>query len=129
MQCKDKFLIQSTKVAASTDMDEIPPDTVRRNCKMCNLEGLSLHYHYNEIISIAVRHLVVYVQFNKDADKVIEEMKLKVVYTLPSGGSDDSSVSSLGSRSFKGASDDLTVRLWQFCSNMHDIYYSLINIQ
>ncbi|AQK73172.1 Vesicle-associated protein 2-1 [Zea mays] len=73
MQCKDKFLIQSTKVAASTDMDEIPPDT-----------------------------------FNKEADKVIEEMKLKVVYTLPScGGSDDSSVSSLGSRSFKAASDDL----------------------
>jgi hypothetical protein len=28
MQSKDKFLIQSTKVAASTDMDEIPPDTV-----------------------------------------------------------------------------------------------------
>ncbi|RLM79112.1 hypothetical protein C2845_PM12G22210 [Panicum miliaceum] len=74
MQCKDKFLIQSTKVPASTDMDEIPPDT-----------------------------------FNKEADKVIEEMKLKVVYTLPSGGSDDSSVSSLGSRSFKAASDDLTM--------------------
>ena len=37
MQCKDKFLIQSTKVPASTDMDEIPPDTVRRNCKMTNL--------------------------------------------------------------------------------------------
>ncbi|AQK54048.1 vesicle-associated protein 2-1 isoform X1 [Zea mays] len=73
MQCKDKFLIQSTKVAASTDMDEIPPDT-----------------------------------FNKETDKVIEEMKLRVVYTLPSGGgSDDSSVSSLGSRSFKAASDDL----------------------
>ncbi|CAD6343800.1 unnamed protein product [Miscanthus lutarioriparius] len=74
MQCKDKFLIQSTKVAASTDMDEIPPDT-----------------------------------FNKETDKVIEEMKLKVVYTAPSGGSDDSSVSSLGSRSFKAASDDLTM--------------------
>jgi MSP (Major sperm protein) domain len=28
MQCKDKFLIQSTKVAPSTDMDEIPADTV-----------------------------------------------------------------------------------------------------
>ncbi|XP_025805403.1 vesicle-associated protein 2-1 isoform X1 [Panicum hallii] len=74
VQCKDKFLIQSTKVPASTDMDEIPPDT-----------------------------------FNKEADKVIDEMKLKVVYTLPSGGSDDSSVSSLGSRSFKAASDDLTM--------------------
>ncbi|CAL5020571.1 unnamed protein product [Urochloa decumbens] len=74
MQCKDKFLIQSTKVAASTDMDEIPPDT-----------------------------------FNKEPEKVIEEMKLRVVYTLPSGGSDDSSASSLGSRSFKAASDDLTM--------------------
>ncbi|KAK3158612.1 hypothetical protein QOZ80_2AG0139400 [Eleusine coracana subsp. coracana] len=74
MQCKDKFLIQSTRVAASTDMDEIPPDT-----------------------------------FNKEVDKVIEEMKLKVVYTLPSVGSDDSSASSIGSRSFKAASDDLTM--------------------
>jgi hypothetical protein len=33
MQCKDKFLIQSTKVAASTDMDEIPPDTVSKKCR------------------------------------------------------------------------------------------------
>ncbi|XP_062222587.1 vesicle-associated protein 2-1-like [Phragmites australis] len=74
MQCKDKFLIQSTKVVASTDMDEIPPDT-----------------------------------FNKEVDKVIEEMKLKVVYTIPSGGSDDSSVTSSGNRSFKAASDDLTM--------------------
>ena len=37
MHCKDKFLIQSTKVPASTDMDEIPHDTVRRNFKMTNL--------------------------------------------------------------------------------------------
>lgn len=28
MQCKDKFLLQSTKVPQSTDIDEIPPDTV-----------------------------------------------------------------------------------------------------
>uniref|UniRef100_A0A0E0R258 MSP domain-containing protein n=1 Tax=Oryza rufipogon TaxID=4529 RepID=A0A0E0R258_ORYRU len=74
MQCKDKFLIQSTKVAASTDMDEIPPNT-----------------------------------FNKEVDKVIEEMKLKVVYTVPSGSSDDSGITSLGSRSFKLGSDDLTM--------------------
>lgn len=66
------------------------------------------------MISIYTCHFVVCVQFNKEADKVIEEMKLKVVYTLPSGGSDDSSVSSLGSRSFKAASDDLTVRLWNY---------------
>jgi hypothetical protein len=76
MQCKDKFLIQSTRVAASTDMDEIPPDT-----------------------------------FNKEVDKVIEEIKLKVVYTVPSGSSDDSGITSLGSRSFKSLSDDFTVRV------------------
>uniref|UniRef100_A0A0E0I8L6 MSP domain-containing protein n=1 Tax=Oryza nivara TaxID=4536 RepID=A0A0E0I8L6_ORYNI len=75
MQCKDKFLIQSTKlVATSTDMDEIPPNT-----------------------------------FNKEVDKVIEEMKLKVVYTVPSGSFDDSSITSLGSMTFKLGSDDLTV--------------------
>lgn len=50
MQCKDKFLIQSTKVAPSTDMDEIPADT-----------------------------------FTKEGDKVIEEMKLRVVYKNPTG--------------------------------------------
>uniref|UniRef100_A0A804LIC9 MSP domain-containing protein n=2 Tax=Zea mays TaxID=4577 RepID=A0A804LIC9_MAIZE len=73
MQCKDKFLIQSTKVATGTEMDEIP-----------------------------------LIRSTRKADKVIEEMKLKVVYTLPSyGGSNDSSVSFLGSRSFKAASDDL----------------------
>ncbi|KAI4980863.1 hypothetical protein ZWY2020_021348 [Hordeum vulgare] len=74
MQSKDKFLIQSTRVAASTDMDEIPPDT-----------------------------------FNKDGDKVIEEMKLKVVYTLPSGSSDDSGVTSSANRSFKQGGDDLSM--------------------
>lgn len=74
MQSKDKFLIQSTKVAASTDMDEIPPDT-----------------------------------FNKEGDKVIEEMKLRVVYTLPSGSSDDSGVTSSANRSFRQGSDDLSM--------------------
>uniref|UniRef100_A0ACD5ZH51 Uncharacterized protein n=1 Tax=Avena sativa TaxID=4498 RepID=A0ACD5ZH51_AVESA len=74
MQSKDKFLIQSTKVAASTDMDEIPPDT-----------------------------------FNKEGDKLIEEMKLRVVYTLPSGSSEDSGVTSSGSRSFRQANDDLSM--------------------
>lgn len=63
------------------------------------------------MISTTICYLVTCVQFNKETDKIIEEMKLKVVYTLPSGASDDSSVSSLGSRSFKAASDDLLVRL------------------
>ncbi|XP_020599184.1 vesicle-associated protein 2-1 [Phalaenopsis equestris] len=45
MQCMDKFLIQSTKVPPSIDIDEIPPDT-----------------------------------FTKDGEKVIEELKLRVVY-------------------------------------------------
>jgi hypothetical protein len=66
----------------------------------------------------------------RKADKVIEEMKLKVVYTLPSyGGSNDSSVSFLGSRSFKAASDDLMVRLWQLSSDMYGTCDSLINFQ
>lgn len=29
MQCKDKFLLQSTTVNPNTDVDELPPDTVR----------------------------------------------------------------------------------------------------
>ncbi|KAJ6963083.1 hypothetical protein NC652_001648 [Populus alba x Populus x berolinensis] len=46
MQCKDKFLLQSTIVLPPANVDELPPDT-----------------------------------FNKDSDgKVIQEMKLRVVY-------------------------------------------------
>lgn len=29
MQCKDKFLLQSTIVPSNTDVDDLPPDTVR----------------------------------------------------------------------------------------------------
>uniref|UniRef100_J3MS80 Protein kinase domain-containing protein n=1 Tax=Oryza brachyantha TaxID=4533 RepID=J3MS80_ORYBR len=72
MPCKDKFFIQSTKVAVSTNMDEIPLGT-----------------------------------FNKEVDKVIEEIKPRVVYTLPSGSSDDSGITSSESRSFRSGSDDL----------------------
>uniref|UniRef100_A0A0E0MAF1 MSP domain-containing protein n=1 Tax=Oryza punctata TaxID=4537 RepID=A0A0E0MAF1_ORYPU len=85
MQCKDKFLIQSTTVAASTDMDEIPSNT-----------------------------------FNREVDKVIEEMKLKVVYTVPSGSSDDSGTTSFGSRSFKLGSDDLTIQTIQRLKDERD---------
>jgi hypothetical protein len=48
-------------------------------------------------------------QFNKDGDKLIEEMKLKVVYTLPSGSSEDSGVTSSANRSFRQGTDDLSV--------------------
>nr|CAD1844958.1 unnamed protein product [Ananas comosus var. bracteatus] len=68
MQCKDKFLIQSTKVPPSADIDEIPPDT-----------------------------------FNKEGDKVIEELKLRVVYANPA--EKESGLTS--SRSLKKGSDDL----------------------
>ncbi|TVU28997.1 hypothetical protein EJB05_20539 [Eragrostis curvula] len=40
MQCKDKFLIQSTKVAASTDMDEIPPDTMLKNASIEEIQNI-----------------------------------------------------------------------------------------
>ncbi|KAL8088887.1 hypothetical protein AgCh_038593 [Apium graveolens] len=47
MQCKDKFLLQSTQVAPHTDIDELPLDTVRiylrnpslaflRHCRISN---------------------------------------------------------------------------------------------
>ncbi|KAJ6828361.1 vesicle-associated protein 2-1 [Iris pallida] len=71
MQCKDKFLLQSTKVPPSTDIDEIPQDT-----------------------------------FNKDGDKVIEERKLRVVYTAPGQSGHGNSEGDSGltsSRSFRNS--------------------------
>lgn len=72
LQCKDKFLIQSTKVPPSIDFDEIPPDT-----------------------------------FIKDEQKVIEELKLRVVFVTPqslnadSGG--ESGITSAAKLSMRGS--------------------------
>nr|XP_010933583.2 vesicle-associated protein 2-1 isoform X1 [Elaeis guineensis] len=77
MQCKDKFLFQSTKVPPSTDMDELPPDT-----------------------------------FSKDGDKVIEELKLRVVYMASSQSSHGNSEEDSGltsSTSLKWDSDNLSM--------------------
>ncbi|KAJ4746500.1 Vesicle-associated protein 1-1 [Rhynchospora pubera] len=71
MQCKDKFLIQSSKVAPSTDMDEIPPDT-----------------------------------FTKEGDKVIDEMKLRVVYKNPTGRAN---LETSGMTSLPIGSDDISM--------------------
>lgn len=57
MQCKDKFLLQSTQVAPHTDIDELPQDT-----------------------------------FNKESGRIIEELKLRVVYILPESGSANTGV-------------------------------------
>ncbi|RZB56909.1 Vesicle-associated protein 2-1 isoform C [Glycine soja] len=60
MQCKDKFLLQSTIVNPNTDVDDLPPDT-----------------------------------FNKDGEKSIEDMKLRVVYISPmspQGSTEDDTV-------------------------------------
>ncbi|XP_074358604.1 vesicle-associated protein 2-1-like isoform X2 [Apium graveolens] len=59
MQCKDKFLLQSTQVAPHTDIDELPLDT-----------------------------------FNKESGRIIEELKLRVVYILPESGSANTEVKS-----------------------------------
>lgn len=59
MQCKDKFLLQSTQVAPHNDIDELPQDT-----------------------------------FNKESGRIIEELKLRVVYILPQSGSANEEVSS-----------------------------------
>ncbi|XP_072985177.1 vesicle-associated protein 2-1-like isoform X2 [Typha latifolia] len=77
VQCKDKFLIQSTRVPPSIDIDEIPADT-----------------------------------FNKDGIKVIEELKLGVVYTSPFGhanSEEDYGLTSSVARRSRQSSDDLMV--------------------
>nr|XP_045087188.1 uncharacterized protein LOC123494814 [Aegilops tauschii subsp. strangulata] len=60
-------------------------------------------------------------KFNKDADKVIEVMKLRVVYTLPSGRSDNSGVTASANRSFRQGTDDLTVILVSSMSYLGNI--------
>ncbi|XP_058085106.1 vesicle-associated protein 2-1 [Magnolia sinica] len=88
MQCRDKFLLQSTKVPPTTDIDEIPQDA-----------------------------------FNKDDGKVIEERKLKVVYTTPSGsGHGNSESESLLSSSISRSSTrhNSDVVSMDFCSSVED---------
>ncbi|KAH7687541.1 Vesicle-associated membrane-protein-associated protein [Dioscorea alata] len=76
MQCKDKFLLQSTKVAPVADVDELPPET-----------------------------------FNKEGDKVIEELKLKVIYKALVQSSaenlDESSMTS-ASRNLRQSSESIS---------------------
>ncbi|XP_039122874.1 vesicle-associated protein 2-1-like [Dioscorea cayenensis subsp. rotundata] len=76
MQCKDKFLLQSTKVAPVADVDELPPET-----------------------------------FNKEGDKVIEELKLKVIYKAlvqsSAGNLDESSMTS-ASRNLRQSSESIS---------------------
>ncbi|KAM0935517.1 putative major sperm protein (MSP) [Dioscorea sansibarensis] len=76
MQCKDKFLLQSTKVAPVADVDELPPET-----------------------------------FNKEVDKVIEELKLKVVYKAllqsSAGNLDEPSMTS-ASRNLRQGSEGIS---------------------
>ncbi|KAL2321525.1 hypothetical protein Fmac_025904 [Flemingia macrophylla] len=44
MQCKDKFLLQSTVVAPNTDVDDLPPDTFNKGEK--SIEDLKLRVLY-----------------------------------------------------------------------------------
>jgi hypothetical protein len=73
---------------------------------MTDSYGLMLRSHQDKMISNSTNCIF---QFNKDGDKLIEEMKLKVVYTLPSGSSEDSGVTSSANRSFRQGTDDLSV--------------------
>eukprot|EP00258_Populus_trichocarpa_P014507 XP_006368957.2 vesicle-associated protein 2-1 isoform X2 [Populus trichocarpa] len=78
MQCKDKFLLQSTIVPPPANVDELPPDT-----------------------------------FNKDSDgKVIQEMKLRVVYmpTSTTQGNLEDEVLLKGSEKSPDANSDLLRR-------------------
>ncbi|KVH95570.1 Major sperm protein [Cynara cardunculus var. scolymus] len=73
MQCKDKFLVQSTAVAPHTDVDQ--------NTYLVISDATLLH---------------ACIQFSKEPGKTIEEYKLKVTYVLPTpahqGPSDDHNV-------------------------------------
>lgn len=75
MQCRDKFLFQTTKEPPTSDIDEIPQDT-----------------------------------FNKDGEKVIEECKLRVVYTMPAGAVHASSGASLLRMNSKQSSETASMR-------------------
>ena len=51
-------------------------------------------------------------------------MKLRVVYTLPSGSSEDSGVTSSANRSFRLGTDDLSVRLASFIIYVGNIRFA-----
>ena len=72
----------------NTDVDELPPDTVREST-------LSLVYRINCIIGkekIDLEYCHIGLQFNKDSGNTIEELKLRVAYISPNspqGSSED----------------------------------------
>jgi hypothetical protein len=79
MQCKDKFLLQSTIVPPPANVDELPPDTVRVLTWRRKVIHVSLAWLCKMILYL--NNDWFYCQFNKDSDgKVIQEMKLRVVY-------------------------------------------------
>mgnify|MGYP006973720912 CR=1 FL=1 len=69
---------------------------------------LTFHQLYSTYIYICI------LQFNKDADMMIEEMKLRVVYTLPSGSSDNNGVTSLAYRSFRNFRQGTMISRWDW---------------
>lgn len=77
MQCKDKFLLQSTIVPPNTDVDELPADAVRI------LTWALFEWTYHFILISSIEILFSYFQFNKDSGRAIEECKLKVIYMTP----------------------------------------------
>ncbi|KAJ0104871.1 hypothetical protein Patl1_18380 [Pistacia atlantica] len=86
MQCKDKFLLQSAIVLPNTDVDELPPDTVK------NI-GASNNF------------------FNKDSGKTIEECKLRVVYTPPTAAQGNLEDEGLGSSTWSPDANSTLQRL------------------
>lgn len=115
MQCKDKFLLQSTIVPPNSDVDDLSPDTVRISfTKDCVPILLTVALYFHSVSSTIrlcsyTNMLWFVVQFNKDGGKTVEECKLRVVYVSPNTGQDNLEDNTL--KSSRQSFDDSTVSL------------------
>jgi len=96
MQCKDKFLLQSTIVAPNTDVDDLPANTVRDS-----ILSFTLYQLYKLKRKSWSWILLFGLQFNKDSGNSIEDLKLRVAYITPSspeGSSEDDAAKNSGQK-------------------------------
>lgn len=123
MQCKDKFLLQSTIVPSNTDVDDLPPDTVRITERMV---FFFFCYSFWNLIDLGWKIFDFAFQFNKDSGKTIEECKLRVVYVSPSSAQgnleDEGLVSATRSPDANSVSFGILLFALQFLWLVYDIW-------
>lgn len=106
MLCKDKFLLQSTVVPANTDVDDLPPDTVRM---LIQREVICSSFIWKQ--TNLVNNVDFCIQFNKDSGKTLEECKLRVVYLSPTSAQGNSEFDALGSSAQSAESNSVSLEL------------------